>query len=345
MAATLRTGRWKMGRGAGRHPVSSLVLRVWIGITLSAAGCSEAVRDDQVEPAADGESTADVALPPDSIASGWTQFSSAASLLNPACSHPVAGEALSVAVAPSPSGEAEIATSLPAGVTFLDSEEDLVSIVEEMETTYPPVQEALCIAEAFAVGTGSELEEPAQVLVTVGGAFTVAGTRETLTLYLLNRWPRCCPTVGLILADADEVKANFVFEGLFSNMKLLPGGGEAGRDAVVLTGGFGMGGQNSQSATVMHFVGTTLREVGSFGLGESTCGTGSASASSLRRVLRTTENGGFTMQEYFSPCDETWEPVGPVSPLILDTASRITEIFLIRSDPAEPGDGMPGDGI
>lgn len=183
----------------------------------------------------------------------------------------------------------------------------------------PTALEAMLrVAEAHAAREGREIEAPPRPVATVEGSFTAPGVREQAVLSLITPWPRCCPTLTLVLFRDGVPVTHHLFEGSFQGLSVVPGGGEGGTDLLVLVGSFGMGGSVSGSATFVRWEGTTPLEVGMAWLFEDSCATARPDAEGVARVIRAGGDGGLLVESYRSDCEDDWEVEMEPAPLELE---------------------------
>lgn len=163
----------------------------------------------------------------------------------------------------------------------------------------PAVAEAVreALADRGAPAPGFE-DEPA-VLAAASGSFTRPEVEEQAVLYLLNAWPRCCPSLGLAVVergpDGGRLVRNVAFEGSFHDVRTIPGLAGDGHDGLVLVGGFGQGGYTESSATVAAFGPDGLAGRGVVPIYEGGCGVPEDGETAARLVA----DGGALQVERF----------------------------------------------
>jgi hypothetical protein len=221
---------------------------------------------------------------------------------------------------------------LPPPAVVLDGR-DPPGATFDGEVAAPPALPAMLrLAEAHALGLEREVEEPAWPMSAVDGSFTAPGAAERLVLSLVSRWPRCCPMVVLALFRDGAPVAHWAFEGSHQALALLPGEGGDGRDAVFLVGSFGMGGDESGSASLLRFDDGSPVESGTLGLFESSCASGRPGATAQARVLFH-DGGTLLAEEHRSDCGDGWERVGDRVPLELQAPFQATEFVALPVPP------------
>lgn len=189
----------------------------------------------------------------------------------------------------------------------------------------PAVHEAMLrLAEARSTAMDRPVEEPARAIAAVEGSFTAPGATERVVLSLVNRWPRCCPLVALALFRGDVPVGHWLVEGVNQSLALVPGGGGEGRDAVFMVGSFGMGGDESGSATLVRIGDDGPEELGTFGLFESSCASGRPGVTARAGVV-VEEGGALFVEEYHSDCGEGWTSTGERVPLELQAPYQAME--------------------
>lgn len=189
----------------------------------------------------------------------------------------------------------------------------------------PAVHEAMLrLAEARSTAMDRPVEEPARAIAAVEGSFTAPGARERIVLSLVNLWPRCCPLVELALFRGEAPAGHWLLEGVNQSLALVPGGGGEGRDAVFMVGSFGMGGDESGSATLVRIGDGGPEELGTFGLFESSCASGRPGATARAGVV-VQEGGELFLEEYHSDCGEGWTSAGERVPLELQAPYQAME--------------------
>ena len=143
----------------------------------------------------------------------------------------------------------------------------------------PAVLAASREAETFWRARNPVYEHDYRVVATAAGAFTGAATTQTAVLYLLSRWPRALPNMGLVILDADgQLLHSYAFEASMQELAAAPDIDGDGLDELLLTGSFGMGGDNQSHITLL-----SLRDGGPQQLAEAVLATDSCASGSGER--------------------------------------------------------------
>jgi hypothetical protein len=183
----------------------------------------------------------------------------------------------------------------------------------------PEMRAAAAAARAHWRGQDASYEEDVRVMGVADGAFTEAGSAQQAVLFLMSPWPRGNPKVGLAVVEGGRLVRNVAFEGLAQTLAAVPDLDGDGRDELVLTGEFGMGGEVSRSLTLAAFGDDGLVERGGTFLFGSDCAGRGTSGSTAARVVAV-PGPAFRVERYTqASCEsEAWETDGPEEPLALD---------------------------
>ena len=191
----------------------------------------------------------------------------------------------------------------------------------------PAVQQALAAARAYWQAQDPSYEEGLAIFGVADGAFTTPGARQQAVLYLMSAWPRCCPKTGLAVVEADRLVLNVAFAGSAQTLAAVPDLNGDGRDELVSTGAFGMGGQESAYMTLMAFGDDGLAEWGGTALFGSDCAGSGDAGSTAARV--TAEPGPtYTVERFVAPDCGAWRADGAAAPLDLDPPSDVAYVEL-----------------
>jgi hypothetical protein len=128
--------------------------------------------------------------------------------------------------------------------------------------TSPALEPAYAAARAHWQAQDSAYEEETRVMAVAEGSFTGSGAAQQAVLYLMSLWPRCCPRMGIAVVEDGALVRNVAFEAPTQEMTAVPDLDGDGRDELVLVGSFGMGGENSTSATLVSLADSGLRTWG-----------------------------------------------------------------------------------
>jgi hypothetical protein len=179
----------------------------------------------------------------------------------------------------------------------------------------------LAAARAHWQSADPAYEEDAQVLAVAEGAFTEAGASQRAVLYVMSLWPRCCPKMGLAVLEGDAPVRNLAFEGTFQDLRAVPDLTGDGLDDLVAMGTFGMGGQNSTSASVFSLAGGSMASLGGVSLREDGCAGSATDGGMAQRVTARPGAAPSFFVETFTraTCEsETWDASGPAAPLTME---------------------------
>lgn len=197
------------------------------------------------------------------------------------------------------------------------------------EDARPPVQEALRAAAAHWRSQDPALEEDLRALDTAAGAFTEAGASQEAVLYLVSRWPRCCPKVGIAVMEGDRIVRNLTFEGSIHGLRAVPDLDGDGLDDLALTSSFGMGGSWEESVTLLSLGADGPREHGTAPVLSSGCGTGRPDAREEAARVLAAPGPVFSVERYTRACEATeWTPDGEAAPLDLDPPAEAAYVDL-----------------
>lgn len=199
-------------------------------------------------------------------------------------------------------------------------------------TTSPAVQAAVRAARAHWSAVAPGYEEEVRVLAVAPGAFTRPGANEHAVLYLMARWPRCCPKVGLAVVEsapeAGRLVRNVAFEGSTRSARAVPDLDGDGLDEVALLSEFGMGGQVDGSVAVVAFRPAGVAGWQGTSIYQGGCAAGHDGEEAVRllavpgRSERATP--AFQAERYGrSGCDGgPWTPVGEPAPIDLEAVAE-----------------------
>jgi hypothetical protein len=194
--------------------------------------------------------------------------------------------------------------------------------------TRAPLPEAIAAARVHWQGQDPSYEEEAQIMAAADGAFTEPGADQQAVLYLMSPWPRCCPKVGLAVIQDGRLVRNVAFEGLAQDLQAVADLDGDGRNELVTTGSFGMGGQNTTGITLLSFGDGGLTEWGGTTTSDDSCAAGMAGGTAAR--VTAAPGPAFTIERFTVASCETpdWQPVGGPEPFEFDEQSGVTYVEL-----------------
>ncbi len=183
----------------------------------------------------------------------------------------------------------------------------------------PELRQATDAARTHWQGQDPAYEEGVEVLAVAEGAFTEAGAAQQAVLYRMSAWPRSSPKMGLAVVAAGRLVRNVAFEGLAQTLAAVPDLDGDGRDELVFTGEFGMGGETSRAATISAFGDGGLAERGGTFVYGSDCASGRGDGRSTAARVLALPGPTFRVQRYAASCEtDAWEPDGAEEALALD---------------------------
>lgn len=192
----------------------------------------------------------------------------------------------------------------------------------------PALPPALAAARAHWQAQDSGYEEETRVLAVAEGAFTAPGASQQAVLYLMSLWPRCCPKVGIAVIEDGALVRNVAFESNDYGLAAVPDLDGDGLDELVLTGSFGMGGQESSSMTLVSFAERGLRTWGGTSINDNACGAMQEGGTAAR--VSAIPGPAFTIERFDLVSCETgeWEPAGPPEPFEFTAPEQETAVEL-----------------
>ena len=114
----------------------------------------------------------------------------------------------------------------------------------------------------FVRAQDADFEDERLVMSAARGSFTAGGASQAAVLYIMSPWPRFCPKMGLALIEGGRLVVNWGFEGTAHALVSAGDVNSDGRDELVFTGEFGMGGQVSRSVTLTTFGAAGPEDIG-----------------------------------------------------------------------------------
>lgn len=194
--------------------------------------------------------------------------------------------------------------------------------------TSPALELAFAAARAHWQAQDPAYEEEVHVLAVTEGAFTEAGTSQQAVLYLMSLWPRCCPKLGIAVIQDGALVRNVVFEASDQDLRAIPDLDGDGRDELVRTGSFGMGGQNSTSITLVSFDDAGLHTWGGTGIQDDSCAAMQEGGTAAR--ITAIPGPEFTIERFTLVSCETgeWQSAGAPEPFAFDPPGEETHVEL-----------------
>jgi hypothetical protein len=183
-----------------------------------------------------------------------------------------------------PDGGADPGAAAPAEPVVLADGRTWVEPADVSDwSARPPVQQAMAAARAHWSAQDPDYEEETRVMAVAEGSFTGSGAAQQAVLYLMSLWPRCCPRMGIAVVEDGALVRNVGFEAPTQLLTAVPDLDGDGRDELVMVGSFGMGGENSTSATLVSLADSGLRTWGGSMIGYDSCA-GSGSGGMAARI-------------------------------------------------------------
>jgi hypothetical protein len=170
-------------------------------------------------------------------------------------------------------------------------------------TQHPAVLIAGRDAEKFWRARNVVYEHDFRVMAAASGAFTKTAATQTSVLYLLSRWPRATPNMGLAVVDAGgKLLHNFVFEASTQRLATADIDGD-GLDELMLIGSFGMGGSNETYFTLLSLRDGNPLQLAEMVVAADSCASGAEGRGSTAFVV-SLQSGSMLRSEQFSrTCD------------------------------------------
>lgn len=227
---------------------------------------------------------------------------------------------------------AEAAAGEPAVVVIADGRVRPDSGDLSAWTVHPALQQARVAAQAYWRARNPVYEDDYRVLAVAQAAFTRRGADQQAVLYLLSRWPRCCPNLGLALIEDQRLLGSFAFDAVAQTLAAVPDLDGDGLEELVMSGEFGMGGHSERSFTLLSLASGAPRSLGGSLLGSSDC---AAMGAKGRRAVRVTATPGlapvFRAGHYVAGCEtQDWLPDGGTRMLKLEPARGPAFVALDR---------------
>lgn len=196
-------------------------------------------------------------------------------------------------------------------------------LAAEPEVDYSTLESHSALAAARSAArahwaSSEGFEEDFRVMAAAEGAFTQAEASQRAVLYLMSLWPRCCPKLGIAVLEGDRLVHNATFEGVAQRLAAVPDLDGDGLDELALFGAFGMGGQQSESVTLVRFTEDAFAPYGSFSIYDGACAA-MHDGETASRVLAL-PGPSFKAERFTrATCDaEGWEAAGAAEDIKLD---------------------------
>jgi hypothetical protein len=145
--------------------------------------------------------------------------------------------------------------------------------------------------------------------------------------------------MGIAVLEDDMLVLNAAFEGTAQRLDVAPDVTGDGRDELVSTGDFGMGGQVSRSMTLTAFGAAGLADLGGATIYDSACAAGGG-VSTAARVLAGL-GPTFTIEHYSQPCESTTWSAGATESLVFEPTSDVRYVLLRGEDAGIPAGASP----
>ena len=234
--------------------------------------------------------------------------------------------------------DAQPPSTPPADLVVVADGRDATADAATDATTWqahPAIQKAVRDARGHWQAQDPGYEEEVRVMAVADGAFTEAEGAQHAVLYLMALWPRCCPKMGIAVVEGDRLVRNVAFEGVAQHIGAVPDLDGDGRGELVLRGSYGMGGDVSESATLVGFGPDGFTVTGGTTIAADGCAAGREGLWASRLLATPAPAGSgdgpaFTVEPYARPScsDGPWEPASEPEPLPLETAPVETYVDL-----------------
>jgi hypothetical protein len=192
----------------------------------------------------------------------------------------------------------------------------------------PAMPQVFAAARAHWQAQDPGYEEETRVLAVAEGAFTEPGAHQEAVLYLMSLWPRCCPKVGIAILQDGALVRNIAYEGSDQRLEAVPDLDGDGRDELVVTGSFGMGGDNSTSISLVSFGDAGFRTWGGTGIQNDSCAAMREDGSAAR--ITAVPSPAFTIERFTLASCETgeYQPAGDPEPFEFTPPEEETAVEL-----------------
>lgn len=196
-----------------------------------------------------------------------------------------------------------------------DGRQSLEIIDQSSWSNHPVILQASDQAKRYWLEQNKVYEDNFQIMGSTEGNFTQLESKQTAVLYLLSLWPRCCSNMGLAIIENDQLIRNIVFAGGRYHLYSVADINQDGLDELALIGGFGMGGSNETSLTLISLAAESTTLLGRFSLVEESCAALSeySEHNTFRILYDKNTPDEFTVEHYHSVCDNPAEIENPTS--------------------------------
>lgn len=196
-----------------------------------------------------------------------------------------------------------------------DGRQSLERADQSSWAAHPAILQASSDAKSFWLKHNSVYEDDFQVMGSTEGNFTRLESKQTAVLYLLSLWPRCCSNMGLAIIENDQLIRNIVFAGGTHHLYSVADINKDGLEELALIGGFGMGGSNETTLSLISLSAGSTTLLGSFPLVEESCATLSdySEHNSFRIIFDEDAADEFRVEHYHNGCNDLAENEKPTS--------------------------------
>jgi hypothetical protein len=187
-----------------------------------------------------------------------------------------------------------------------DGRQSLARTDQSSWATHPAILQAYDQAKNYWLEQNSVYEDDFRIMAGTEGNFTRPESKQTAVLYLLSLWPRCCSNMGLAIIENEQLIRNIVFAGGTHHLYSVADINKDGLDELALIGGFGMGGSNEISLSLISLANESTTLLGRFPLVEENCATlrEHSEHNSFRILFDQNSPDEFTVEHYHSGCDD-----------------------------------------
>ncbi|THF68317.1 MAG: hypothetical protein E8F57_03410 [Methylophaga nitratireducenticrescens] len=187
-----------------------------------------------------------------------------------------------------------------------DGRQSLERIDQSSWATHPAILQASDQAKNYWLEQNSVYEDDFRIMASTEGNFTRPESKQTAVLYLLSLWPRCCSNMGLAIIENEQLIRNIVFAGGTHHLYSVADINKDGLDELALISGFGIGGSNETTLSLISLDNSSTTLLGRFPLVEENCATLSEHSehNSFRILFDENSPDEFKLEHYHSGCDE-----------------------------------------
>lgn len=187
-----------------------------------------------------------------------------------------------------------------------DGRQSLERTDQSSWATHPAILQASDHAKNYWLEQNSVYEDDFRIMASTEGNFTRPESKQTAVLYLLSLWPRCCSNMGLAIIENEQLIRNIVFAGGTHHLYSVADINKDGLDELALIGGFGMGGSNEITLSLISLSAESTLLLGSFPLVQENCATLSeySEHNSFRILFDGNSPDEFKVEHYQNGCDD-----------------------------------------